>query len=100
MFGAGTRLACQNLGCHLRITLVLLHKLAFPEIFGPTKPLLLWESAIAGPCDKRWSCHVGAACAARCRPSSSSLPYLLVEVQRHTNIVSHITKTGQRSSFR
>src|SRR5919107_4729450 len=40
MFGADARLARQNLGCHLGNTLILLHKLAFPGIFGPTKPLL------------------------------------------------------------
>jgi hypothetical protein len=36
---------------------------------------------------------------ASCRPSSSSLPYLLDEVQRHINIVAHITRTEQRFSW-
>src|SRR5919107_245575 len=40
MFGAGARLARQDLGCHLGDALVFLHKLAFPGIFGPAKPLL------------------------------------------------------------
>jgi hypothetical protein len=50
--GAGTRLARQDLGCHLGNALILLHTLAFPEISGRRSPSCQ-ESAIASPCDKR-----------------------------------------------
>jgi hypothetical protein len=51
-FGAGTRLARQDLGYHLGNALILLHKLAFPEISG-RRSRSCQESAIASPCDKR-----------------------------------------------
>src|SRR5215218_4585931 len=100
MFGAGGGLARKNLGCHLRDALVLLHELALlrnirageaapPPVGSRRSPARATNASRA----------TTPAFAASYGPSSSSLPYLLDEVQRHTIIVSHITKTGQRSSF-
>jgi hypothetical protein len=41
--------------------LILLHKLAFPKISG-RRSRSCRESAIASPCDKRWSCHNASVC--------------------------------------
>src|SRR5919112_5409034 len=98
MFGTGTRLARQNLGCHLRDALVLLHKLALLRNIraGEAAPVGSGRSPARATNAGR---ATTTAFAASYGPSSSSLPYLLVEVQRLTIIVAHITKTGQRSSY-
>src|SRR5215211_8218651 len=93
MFGAGGGLARQNLGCHLRNALILLHELALlrniqageaaPPVGSRRSPARATNAGRA----------TTPAFAARCRLSSSSLPYLLDEVQRHINIVAHITST-------
>src|SRR5215207_990069 len=94
-FGAGSSLARQDLGCHLGDALILLHELAFPHL--PTN--IRADEAAAPPLKSRRSparaTNAGRATtpafAASCRASSSSLAYLLGEVQRHSNIVAHIT---------
>src|SRR5688500_15883039 len=98
-FGAGSRLARQDLGRHLRNTLIVLHNLAFPEIYSGRRS----RSSVGSRRSPARATNAGRATtparAASCRPSSSSRSYLLVEVQRHTSIVAHITKTGQRSCW-
>src|SRR5215211_1884686 len=94
MFGAGGGLARQNLGCHLRNALILLHELALlrniqageaaPPVGSRRSPARATNAGRA----------TTPAFAASYGPSSSSLPYLLDEVHRYTIIVSHITKLG------
>src|SRR5215210_269308 len=81
-FGAGSRLAGQDLGCHLGNALVLSHGLPLPENIraGEAAPVGSRRSPARATNAGR---AITPACAASCRPSSSSLPYLLVEVQRH-----------------
>ena len=90
MFGAGTRLARQDLGCHLGDALVFLHKLAFPEIFGPAKPLL-WGDGDRQPVRQTLLVPHRQRLGLVVDLPLHRVHYLLDEVQRHPNIVAHIT---------